>query len=1011
MPHPFSGEPDFAGSASRPPDPASEPRKRHDESYFESQVSRPMRRRSIAALLAVGALALLSQIIVQVMLARQADNGDLINEAGRQRMHSQQITKLALMLNRARPEAVAELRTALSGSTAAWAAAQEHLVPTTGEPGAAATLASSERLGVIAGPLTTHHVAMRDAVADLLAADGVQSEAGQQATATILAGEPRYLMHMEELVEAMAEGAGFQVRVLQIIEIALLVLTLLVLELEYLFVFEPAAAVIRRQFASLVEQNRRLRVTESVQQSNDALREEIAVRRRVEDDLRAAHSEVRQLSLVASHTQHPIVLLGPDRTICWANDAFAAAFLYGPEESDGRDPVDLLRARETDRDTITTIDRSLKNGLPLATEIILRRSNGTVVWTELSLEPVHDPDSRTLRSCELDAIPEHVTAERPDSDERTTIEIAGSRRVRAQPLMAELADAAYDGPAPVTIVTLIDVTDRRRQSESLARAKEAAEDANLAKSRFLANMSHEIRTPLNAILGYGELLRKIDGIAALDSREPDPKRTASHYIETINGSGRHLLGLINDVLDLSKIEAGRMEFESQACSPYRIVEDIVGVLQNQAAEKRIRLESHWVTDVPRTISTDAMRMRQLLFNLVGNAVKFTDRGSVIVEAACYPGSEPSTPPRLELAVIDTGPGLNQTQQREIFEPFTQADASFTRNADGTGLGLTISRHIAEGLGGTLTVESVPGVGSRFTATIATGPLAADDLVPAAAAETSLVGDEEATGLELVARFLDGRRIFVCEDGRTNRDLIGIMLADAGAEVAFAENGQLGVDALLADDAPAFDLVLMDMQMPVLDGYAATRTLRERGCRLPIIALTAFAMRGDRKRCLAAGCTDYVTKPIEPNALFRTLARYLPPRPTPPAAEIESFAPASDETAEEAGAVDDGPIASELPADMPGREMLLERFFDELSELTGQMRTAGQTLDDDRPDWDELSRTAHAIQGTGGTVGYPCFTEPTAELERLARDRRAPEQAAELVERIGSLTDRVLAVPV
>jgi len=401
----------------------------------------------------------------------------------------------------------------------------------------------------------------------------------------------------------------------------------------------------------------------------------------------------------------------------------------------------------------------------------------------------------------------------------------------------------------------------RLRTLELEKARDAAEAASRAKSDFLANMSHEIRTPMTSILGYADLLRHDD----------IPVEERMQHVDTIRRNGQHLLAIINDILDLSKIEAGKMTCERIVCSPCRIIAEVASLVRPRIVEKNLTFEVQYRGTIPVSIQTDPTRLRQILHNLVGNAVKFTERGGVRLVVSVIEPTE-SSPAMLAFDVIDTGIGLTADQAGRLFRPFSQADESMSRRHGGTGLGLAISRRFAEMLGGTVTVESELGRGSRFTATVETGSLEGvrriDDCREA-------LTTEEPARQEDRAKQLEGVKLLLVEDGIDNQKLISYVLSKVGACVSVAVNGEIGRNmALEARDAGRpFDVVLMDMQMPVLDGYTATRQLREAGYTAPIIALTAHVMQNDRQRCLDAGCDEYAVKPIDRRKLVQLIAEY------------------------------------------------------------------------------------------------------------------------------------------
>jgi PAS domain S-box-containing protein len=523
--------------------------------------------------------------------------------------------------------------------------------------------------------------------------------------------------------------------------------------------------------------------------------------------------------------------------------------------------------------------------------------------------------------------------------------------------------------------TYEDITERKESEEAIRRAQAEAVRANRAKSEFLANMSHEIRTPMTAIIGYANEL--------LEPGQSTDERL--NCVNIIRRNGEHLLAVINDILDLSKIEAGKMNLESIACSPCRILCEVASLMRIRATEKQLSFEVKVEGPIPKTITSDPIRLKQILINLIGNAIKFTERGGVRLVVKLLEGPARG-PGHLQYDVIDTGIGLSAEQMAGLFEPFQQADTSTTRRFGGSGLGLVISRHFAEKLGGGIGVRSVLGQGSTFTVTVGTGLL---DKVPLVECWAEGMSHEAARAPAAVTQ-LRGR-VLLAEDGRDNQRLLAAYLRRSGLEVTVADNGRIACEKAAAATAAgaAFDLVLMDMQMPELDGYGATAKLRNDGFATPIVALTAHAMAEDREKCLRAGCTDYLSKPVKRDDLLAMVTKYI------------MQAAAAGEAAKTGDEIGPKEVLRSACEDDPVLTQFLPEFVAGLPE---QVSKVVELLA--KEDLEGLGKVVHQLKGTGGLYGFMRITEQAQAVEAARKNGEGWEEVKKAVDALVALIRRV-----
>ncbi|TWT74976.1 chemotaxis protein CheB [Allorhodopirellula solitaria] len=527
------------------------------------------------------------------------------------------------------------------------------------------------------------------------------------------------------------------------------------------------------------------------------------------NSLEAAAAEIHLQKLAIESAVNGIVITDPhqnDDPIVYANQGFLDLTGYERNEVLGRN-CRFLQCEDTNRDAVSRIRSSMDEGVAARVAILNHRKDGSSFWNDLSITPVRNQAGEIVN-------------------------FVGVQH---------------------------DVTAQVEAQQRLEDANRAAEQASDAKSSFLATMSHELRTPLTAVLGFADILR---------NESDDPEYLEK--IDTIRRNGAYLLALLNDILDLSKIEAGKLSFGRESIDVRAVLKEVEILLQVRAGEADVPLRFDLRQPLPVAVTADEVRVRQILVNLISNAIKFTEDGEVVIEAKMSKVPEGETASQLEISVVDTGIGISETQLTELFTPFNQAHVQTTRHAGGTGLGLSISKRLAEGMNGAIEVESELGKGSRFTLIL---PVTAEQ-------SQKLIGEAELDAFEQSKRpseFPQLRAKILLADDRRDVWLVGKhFLEKCGAQVKIAENGQQAVEMIESaakEDAP-FELILMDMQMPVLDGRQAVAKLRDLGHATPVIALTADAMDGEREACIEMGCDEYFPKPIDGLLLTNLIADML-----------------------------------------------------------------------------------------------------------------------------------------
>ena len=642
---------------------------------------------------------------------------------------------------------------------------------------------------------------------------------------------------------------------------------------------------------------------------------------RLAAELRNSEARLQLHERAINAAPNGIVIVDPHQPDCplvYVNSGFEKMTGYCGEEVLGRN-CRFLQGPQTEPEALDMLREALLNRVYCKVTLLNYRKDGSTFWNDLQITPVLDPQGQLSH---------------------------------------------YVG-------TQTDVSERRQSELSLQQALYAADAANRAKSAFLATMSHEIRSPMAAILGYADVLA---------ANISDSEQLAN--IAVIKRNGAYLLELINDILDLSKIETGKLDIVSAETDLSDLIADVYSLMSVRAQDKQLPLDVEYHSPIPRRILSDATRLRQILINLLSNAIKFTERGRVRLTVSYMPERT-----QLTMAVIDTGIGMSEDEQQQLFQPFTQSPSA--RHFGGTGLGLAISQRLAHLLGGEITVQSQPMQGSTFTVRLSVNCEGEPELIQP---RYNLVRSEgDSTPLPKL-----DCRVLIADDREDIRQLIRHFLERAGATVVTVGDGAEALAVIEQASGQSFDAIILDMHMPALDGFQAAWRLREAGFEHPIIALTASAMQGERERCLQAGCTDYLTKPVKAHDLIELIQRHVasaqsdasrpgsPASPQPRARPVSASAPNSAPVL----LVEDNPDARAATAsllELAGHRVLTAADGQSALSLAQTARPQVVFCDIGLPDIDgyRLVQQLRALPGLHATV-FVALSGETAESQAASQ---------------------------